>query len=96
MGGILCLWILIQCFILMSVVALHLIFFLIGVGQLVLGIRKVRACLERRKSHVLGEGDVDLLKYLDLAMAYNCCAVIEVKTVDGLRRQSVGWLKAKG
>ena len=44
---------------------------------------------------LLGEGDVDLLKYLDLAMAYNCRAVIEVKTIDGLRR-SMGWLKARG
>jgi sugar phosphate isomerase/epimerase len=44
---------------------------------------------------VLGEGDVDLKKYLDLAMAHDCRAVIEVKTIDGLRR-SVEWLKARG
>ncbi|MDL2287038.1 sugar phosphate isomerase/epimerase [Eubacteriales bacterium OttesenSCG-928-G02] len=49
-----------------------------------------------RKSHLkLGEGDVDLLKYLDLAKEHNCRAVLEVKTVDGLR-QSVNWLKERG
>ncbi|MDR0883042.1 MAG: sugar phosphate isomerase/epimerase [Oscillospiraceae bacterium] len=45
-----------------------------------------------RANHLpLGEGDVDLDKYLKLAKQHNCRAVIEVKTVDGLR-QSVVWL----
>ena len=41
---------------------------------------------------IFGEGEVDLPKYLDLAKKHNCRAVIEVKTVDGLRR-SVAWLR---
>jgi sugar phosphate isomerase/epimerase len=49
-----------------------------------------------RNNHlILGEGDMDLKKYLDLAMAHDCRAVIEIKTVEGLRK-SVDWLKAKG
>jgi len=49
-----------------------------------------------RSNHLtLGEGDVDLKKYLDLAIAHDCRAVIEVKTIDGLRK-SVEWLKARG
>ncbi len=49
-----------------------------------------------RKNHlILGEGEVDLAKYLDLASSRNCRAVIEVKTVAGLRR-SAEWLKERG
>jgi len=49
-----------------------------------------------RSNHlILGEGDVDLKKYLDLAIAHDCRAVIEVKTVYGLQK-SVEWLKASG
>jgi len=45
-----------------------------------------------RKNHLpLGDGDIDLAKYLALAKARNCTAVLEVKTVEGLRR-SMGWL----
>jgi len=45
-----------------------------------------------RKNHLLlGEGEQDLQKYFVLANTHNCRAVIEVKTVDGLRR-SVDWL----
>ena len=46
----------------------------------------------------LGEGDLELEKYLDLAqersrsLHINCRVVLEVKTVDGLRK-SVDWLK---
>jgi sugar phosphate isomerase/epimerase len=48
------------------------------------------------KNHLkLGDGDVDIAKYLDLAKEHDCRAVLEVKTVDGLR-QSVDWLKAGG
>lgn len=42
----------------------------------------------------LGEGDVDLMKYLELAQKHNCRAVLEVKTVTGLR-SAVDWLKAR-
>ena len=49
-----------------------------------------------RSNHlILGDGDMDLPKYLDLAKAHDCRAVLEVKTVDGLRR-SVNWLKERG
>jgi sugar phosphate isomerase/epimerase len=48
------------------------------------------------KNHLkLGDGDVDLIKYLDLAKSHNCRVVLEVKTIDGLR-QSVYWLKERG
>jgi sugar phosphate isomerase/epimerase len=48
-----------------------------------------------RSNHLpLGDGDVDLLKYLKLAKDHNCRTVLETKTVDALRR-SVGWLKAR-
>jgi len=48
------------------------------------------------KNHLkLGDGDVDLMKYLDLAKSHECRVVLEIKTVDGLR-QSVYWLKERG
>lgn len=48
-----------------------------------------------RNNHLmLGDGDVDLVKYLDLAKTHDCRAVIEVKTVAGLR-QSAKWLKKR-
>ena len=49
-----------------------------------------------RNNHmILGSGDVDLKKYLNLAEYHDCRVVLEVKTVEGLR-QSVSWLKANG
>lgn len=49
-----------------------------------------------RSNHLpLGKGDVDLAKYLTLAKAHHCRAVLEVKTVAGLR-ESVEWIKSKG
>ena len=48
------------------------------------------------KNHLkLGDGDVDLMKYLDLAKSHGCRVVLEVKTVEGLR-QSVYWLEERG
>jgi hypothetical protein len=41
LGGILCTWIVVQCIILMAVAALHIIFFLIGGVQMVLGVKEV-------------------------------------------------------
>jgi sugar phosphate isomerase/epimerase len=41
---------------------------------------------------VLGEGELDLAKYLTIAKQYHCRCVLEVKTVEGLRK-SVQWLK---
>jgi len=40
----------------------------------------------------LGSGDVDLQKYLEIAIAHNCTAVLEVKTLEGLQR-SFDWIK---
>lgn len=49
-----------------------------------------------RSNHLpLGEGELDLAKYLDLARTHHCRAVLEVKTVAGLRK-SVNWLKERG
>jgi len=49
-----------------------------------------------RSNHLmLGEGGVDLTKYLKLAEAYDCRVVIEVKTIEGLKR-SVEWLRRRG
>ena len=46
-----------------------------------------------RENHLaFGDGALDLSKYLDLAKKHDCRAVIEVKTVEGLRR-SVEWLR---
>ena len=42
----------------------------------------------------LGLGELDLIKYLDLAKTHNCRAVLEVKTVNGLQH-SVEWLRKK-
>jgi len=50
---------------------------------------------KERSSHLtFGEGDLDLAGYLDLAQIHNCRIVLEVKTVEGLRR-SVEWLKER-
>lgn len=49
-----------------------------------------------RKNHLkLGDGEVDIAKYLNLAKEHDCRVVLEVKTVYGLR-QSVDWLKERG
>jgi sugar phosphate isomerase/epimerase len=43
----------------------------------------------------LGEGELDLPKFLSLAEELNCTVVLEVKTVAGLRN-SVQWMKMAG
>lgn len=49
-----------------------------------------------RSNHLpLGKGDIDLIKYLTLAKKYNCRAVLEVKTIAGLK-ESIEWMKDKG
>lgn len=48
----------------------------------------------KRDHLTLGEGELDLLKYLDMAQMHSCRAVIEVKTIEGLRK-SVQWLKER-
>lgn len=51
---------------------------------------------KERANHLpLGEGDVDIVKYLDLAKEHDCRAVLEVKTVAGLRL-AVDWLTERG
>jgi len=48
-----------------------------------------------KQNHMtLGEGEMDLAKYLGLAELHNCRAVVEVKTVDGLCC-SVEWLRER-
>jgi hypothetical protein len=49
-----------------------------------------------RDNHLpFGEGKLNLAKYLHLARTQDCRAVLEVKTVVGLRK-SVKWLEKKG
>ena len=43
----------------------------------------------------LGDGNLDLAAYLDMAKEHNCRVVLEVKTSDGLRR-SADWLRERG
>ena len=43
----------------------------------------------------LGDGDLDLPKYLGIAKRCGCRVVLETKTVEGLRR-SVVWLQERG
>ncbi len=46
-----------------------------------------------RKNHLaLGTGEMDIVKYINLAKEQNCRVVLETKTIDGLK-QSVEWLK---
>ena len=48
---------------------------------------------EGKKNHLaLGTGELDVEKYINLANKHNCRAVLETKTIDGLK-QSVEWLK---
>lgn len=45
------------------------------------------------KNHLpLGNGEINLEKYLSLAQSHNCSIVLETKTIEGLL-QSVNWLK---
>lgn len=43
----------------------------------------------------LGEGELDLLQYLDIAKKHNYRVVLETKTIAGLK-ESVEWIKSKG
>ena len=54
----------------------------------------IHDAINQRNHLSLGDGNVDLMKYLDLAKERNRRVVLEVKTVEGLRR-SVEWLKEK-
>ena len=48
-----------------------------------------------RGAHLpLGEGELNLVQYLDIAQKHNCRVVLETKTIDGLRK-SVEWLKER-
>ena len=49
-----------------------------------------------KKIHLaLGDGEIDLDKYIHLVKRYHARAVVEVKTIEGLRR-SVTWLGENG
>ena len=52
------------------------------------------ACLPNRDHLALGTGELDIADRLDLARACDCSVVLEIKTVDALRR-SVNWLEDK-
>lgn len=43
----------------------------------------------------LGQGQMDIFRYIDLAQQNNCTVVLETKTEAGLR-QSVAWLRQNG
>jgi len=48
-----------------------------------------------KKDHLaLGDGELDLERYLQIAAHNGCTAVVEVKTVEGLRK-SVRWLRGR-
>ena len=48
---------------------------------------------KNRGNHLpLGEGNLDIMKHLNLADKHNCRVVLETKTADGLRK-SVEWLR---
>jgi sugar phosphate isomerase/epimerase len=52
-------------------------------------------CSKARGDHLpLGDGELDLAKYLGIAEAHNCRVVLETKTADGLRK-SAEWLKGR-
>lgn len=51
-------------------------------------------CAARGDHLPLGEGGLDIERYLDIAREHNCRVVLETKTADGVRK-SVEWLKAK-
>ena len=49
-----------------------------------------------KKNHLaLGTGEIDIRKYLNLAQKQHCRAVLENKTIAGLK-QSVEWIRANG
>jgi sugar phosphate isomerase/epimerase len=50
---------------------------------------------EKRDHLPLGEGALDIEEYIAIAKTRPCRCVLEVKTVDGLRR-SVAWMKERG
>ena len=49
-----------------------------------------------KKDHqALGEGEIDIIRFVQLAQERDCTVVLETKTVDGLRA-SVNWIREKG
>lgn len=49
-----------------------------------------------KKDHLaLGDGEIDLARYLDIARTRDCSVVLETKTVQALRT-SVRWIREKG
>jgi len=50
---------------------------------------------EKRNHFALGQGTLEIERYLKLAQEQNCRVVLEVKTEEGLR-QSVDWLRKQG
>ena len=50
---------------------------------------------EKSNHLALGDGNLDLMKYFSMAQEHNCRVVLEVKTVEGLRK-SAAWAGEKG
>ena len=56
-------------------------------------VEQARHDAKSRKNHLaLGTGEMNIEKYINLANEHNCRAVLETKTIDGLK-WSVEWLK---
>jgi sugar phosphate isomerase/epimerase len=55
----------------------------------------VHDAVGKRHHLSLGSGELDIERYLALAKEHDCRAVLEVKSVDGLRASAV-WLKERG
>ena len=55
----------------------------------------VHDALQDRDHLPLGEGELNIEKYLTLAQRQNCRVVLETKTIEGLK-SSVYWLKNRG
>lgn len=56
----------------------------------------IHDCVEGTKDHrTLGTGVLDVKRYLTLAQALGCTAVVETKTIESLR-QSMDWIRRNG
>lgn len=52
------------------------------------------ACDGTKDHRTLGTGELDIMKYMELARQHDCTVVLETKTFDALRA-SVAWLKSR-
>jgi sugar phosphate isomerase/epimerase len=54
----------------------------------------IHDALDKSNHLALGEGALDLMRYMELAREYDCRVVIETKTIEALR-QSARWLRER-